>query len=273
MENRTTGYNLIIDTGDNTFSYDDVGEGKEPVIFIHGFPFDKSMWMPQMEFLKASHRVIAYDINGFGKSVNNDNLGSIVGFAEDLIKLMDVLNISKAIICGLSMGGYIALNAVKRFPGRFSALILADTQCGADTPEAKENRYKTIEQVKNEGISSFGEGFIKKAFCKNTFETKNELVKRITKIVMLNPAKTITGGLTALAERYETCSALDKIHIPTLIICGKEDELTPVEKSEVMHKGIKNSELKIIDEAGHLSNLEQPEEFNRYVGEFLKNRI
>ncbi len=265
-----TGYDLIISDNHTTICYDDLGEGKEPVIFIHGFPFNKSMWKPQLEFLKDTHRVIAYDIRGYGKSSAQDATYSINLFADDLIKLMDALKISKAVICGLSMGGYIALNAIKRFPGRFSGLILADTQCEADTAEAKENRYKTITQVESEGLEGFSEGFIKKVFHKNTFETKKELVKKISTVVLANKLAAITGGLKALAERYETCSSLANIHVPTLILCGKDDELTPVEKSEALHNGIKDSTLKIIDEAGHLSNMEQPEEFNENLTNFLK---
>jgi 3-oxoadipate enol-lactonase len=270
METRKMGYNLIFSTPTTTFSYDDLGDGHDPIIFIHGFPFDKSTWEPQMEFLKNSHRVIAYDIRGFGKSIDADNSYSINALADDLIKLMDVLKISKASICGLSMGGYIALNAIKRFPGRFSALILADTQCMADTFEAREGRYKTIEEIKSEGIKGFGEGFIKKAFYKESFETRKEVVEKTKRVVLSNTSKAITDGLTALAERIETCSSLHNISVPTLILCGKEDELTPVEKSEYMHKEINNSELKIIEKAGHLSNLEQPDVFNKHLKEFLK---
>jgi 3-oxoadipate enol-lactonase len=270
METRQTGNDLIILSTDATFSYDDMGEGPEVIIFIHGFPFDKNMWKPQMEFFKDTRRVIAYDISSFGKSTNNAETQTINGFSDDLIKLMDALRISQCIVCGLSMGGYIALNALKRFPGRFSGLILADTQCAADTAEAKENRYKTIQQVEEEGVTNFGEGFIKKAFYKQSLENKKEVVEKIKRVVLSNTTKAIKQGLKALAERSETCSSLVTIHVPTLIICGKEDELTPIEKSKFMHDQIKGSVLKIIEEAGHLSNIEQLDEFNKAMEEFLK---
>lgn len=271
MKTHQTGHDLTILANGIAYCYDDLGESTEPVIFIHGFPFDKNMWLPQMEFLKTSRRVIAYDIRGFGKSTDNGTPYSIDLFADDLITLMDTLKIDKAVFCGLSMGGYIALNAIKRFPDRCSGLILADTQCTADTADAKENRYKTIKQTESKGISEFGEGFIKKVFYKSSFESKKDLVNTIKHVVLSNTQKAITGGLTALAERSETCSVLETITIPTLILCGSDDELTPVEKSEALHKGIKGSVLKITDEAGHLSNLEQPGEFNNSLGDFLKD--
>ena len=135
-----------------TISFDDFGKGEIPIIFIHGFPFDKSSWQPQMAFLKKTHRVIAYDIRGFGASITNDEQESIGLFSNDLVKFMDTLAIKKAIVCGLSMGGYILLNAVHRFPDRFEAIILSDTQCIADTEAAKEKRSQSILQIKAEGI-------------------------------------------------------------------------------------------------------------------------
>ena len=133
-----------------TICYDDYGDSELPILFIHGFPFDKSTWEPQMEFLKISHRVIAYDIRGFGKSIAGNEKNSISLFADDLVKFMDALAIKKAIVCGLSMGGYILLNAVNRYPEKFEAIILCDTQCIADSPEAKAKRIHTIEKVKNQ---------------------------------------------------------------------------------------------------------------------------
>jgi len=261
--------NLLTEANNLTISYNDVGEGSIPVIFLHGFPFDKSMWKGQLESLKSSNRVIAYDIRGFGKSTNENTALSIDLFSEDLVSFMDKLNMEKAILCGLSMGGYIALNAIKRFPERFNALILSDTQCIADTAEVKENRYKVIEQINLDGADTFNEKFIKSVFHPNSLTNKTELVENLRSIVFANAKGIISGGLTALAERSETCSILNTIHIPTLIICGREDKVTPLVQSEFMHEHIEGAGLKIIDNAGHVSNLEQPEEFNKCLHDFL----
>lgn len=269
METETKGYNLTINVNNLNLSYDDIGDGSIPIIFLHGYPFDKTMWKGQLDFLKSSYRVIACDIRGFGKSTDEESTLSIDLFGNDLIQFMDNLNIEKAIVCGLSMGGYIALNVMKRFPSHFEALILCDTQCIADTDEGKEKRYKVIKEIEADGVTNFNEGFIKNVFHKDSITNKKELVKQLRSVVFYNSKNIITKGLAALAEHSETCSTLSEINIPTLIICGREDQVTPLAQSEYMNKHIKKSILHIIDNAGHVSNLEQPKEFNKYLGEFL----
>ena len=269
MESTTTGMNLILNINNLNLSYDDVGEGNIPIIFLHGFPFDKSMWAKQLDFFATTNRVIAIDIRGFGKSTDESTPLSIDLFSDDLMLFMNQMKISKAIICGLSMGGFIALNAQARFPDRFEAIILCDTQCIADTIEVKLNRYKTIDEIALNGTLNFNEAFIKKVFCKNSFTNKQEIVTQLRSVVMANPEQIIINGLKALAERSETCSTLPEINIPTLIICGREDEVTPLEQSEFLHTSIKASVLHIIDNAGHVSNIEQPEEFNNEISKFL----
>ena len=269
MESTMTGMNLMLNINNLNLSYDDVGEGNIPIIFLHGFPFDKSMWAKQLDFFATTNRVIAIDIRGFGKSTDETTPLSIDIFSDDLMVFMNQLNISKAIICGLSMGGFIALNAQARFPDRFEAIILCDTQCIADTIEVKLNRYKTIDEIALNGTLNFNEAFIKKVFCKNSFTNKQEIVTQLRSVVMANPEQIVINGLKALAERSETCSTLSEINIPTLIICGREDEVTPLEQSEFLHTSIKASVLHIIDNAGHVSNIEQPEEFNNEISKFL----
>jgi len=271
MELGNSYQNLFAEINNFTVSYYDVGESSVPIIFLHGFPFDKSMWNEQVDALKATNRVIALNIRGFGKSTDEKSILDIALFANDLILYMDHLNINKAIICGLSMGGFIALNALKRFPERFEALILCDTQCVADTAEIKANRYKAIEQINNEGTTDFNEKFIKNIFHPSSLIDKKEVVENVRKIVFANSKQIITAGITALAERSETCSNLDNIRIPTLIICGREDEVTPLEQSEFMHQNIEGSILNIIENAGHVSNLEHPNEFNKHLINFLNS--
>lgn len=269
METETKGYDLEINTNNFNLSYDDLGDGSVPIIFLHGYPFDKTMWKGQLDFLKSSYRVIAIDIRGFGKSTDEESTLSIDMFGNDLIQFMDKLNIDKAIVCGLSMGGYIALNVLKRFPSHFEALILCDTQCIADTTEGKEKRYKIIEEIAADGVTNFNEGFIKKVFHKDSLTNKTKLVEKLRSVVFTNSKNIIIKGFAALAEHSETCSSLSEISIPTLIICGREDQVTPLAQSEFMNKHIKDSILHIIDNAGHVSNLEQPKEFNKYLSEFL----
>jgi pimeloyl-ACP methyl ester carboxylesterase len=273
MEPKSKGYNLSISVNDFDLSYDDVGEGTIPVIFLHGFPFDKTMWELQLEFFKFSYRLIACDIRGFGKSTDEYTPLSIDLFTDDLIKFMEKLQIEKAIVCGLSMGGYIALNAVKRFPCKFEALVLSDTQCIAETAGGKEKRYKVIEDIRENDAAKFNEGFIKSVFHPDSLVNKKEIVDQLGEVVFANSQDIIIQGLMALAERPETCSSLGEIKIPTLIICGREDVVTPLAQSEWMNAAIKGSKLQIIENAGHVSNLEQPHDFAKYLSEFLAKLV
>ncbi|MFN3530123.1 MAG: alpha/beta fold hydrolase [Bacteroidia bacterium] len=269
METRSKGSNLTLALNNFHLSYDDEGEGIVPIICLHGYPFDKSMWKEQLDFFKTNHRIIACDIRGFGKSKDETSNLSIDLFGDDLIAFMDELNIEKSIICGLSMGGFIALNAQKRFPERFEALILCDTQCIADTVEEKQKRYSIIDEIGKNGVTKFNEGFIKSVFHKDSLNNKKELVETLSKVVFANSQHIITMGLTALAERSETCSTLHEITIPAMIICGREDEVTPLDQSEFMHAAIQGSMLHVIENAGHVSNLEHPIEFNKQLLAFL----
>ncbi len=269
MKKETKGCNLMINLNNFDLSYDDIGEGSVPIIFLHGYPFDKSMWENQIEYLKASNRLLACDIRGFGKSKDEKSSLSIDLFGDDLIAFMDKLAINKAIICGLSMGGFIALNAQKKSPDRFESLILCDTQCIADTDEVKEERRKIIEEIKVDGVKKFNEGFIKSVFNQDSLTEKKELVEELRTVVFANSEHIIIEGLKVLAERSETCSTLSDISVTTLIICGRQDEVTPLSESEFMHKNIKGSTLKIIENAGHVSNLEHPKEFNQHLQDFL----
>ncbi|MES2138852.1 MAG: alpha/beta fold hydrolase [Bacteroidota bacterium] len=267
-----TGNDIEVKINDAEICYDDFGESTIPVIFIHGFPFNKSSWKPQMDFLKSSCRVIAYDIRGFGKSTAGDEKPSINLFADDLIQMMDVLQIKKAIVCGLSMGGYILLNAINRYPERFHAIILSDTQCIGDSTEAKEKRYKTIKQIETDGLTDFAAGFIKNVFCQESLNNKKELVEEIKNIILSTKLETVAGTLVALAQRHEKCFSLNEISIPALILCGKEDIVTPPVQSEFLHTHIKNSKFYSLDNAGHMANLEQADEFNKLVNDFIINQ-
>ncbi len=264
-----SGTGLTVKSGDINVCYDDNGEGTIPIIFLHGFPFDRTMWQPQLNFLSKSNRVIAYDIRGYGKSEVGSEKSSISLFTKDLIAFMDALQIDKAIVCGLSMGGYIVLKALTTNPERFKAVILADTQCVADTEEGKAGRMKAIGQIKEKGLEEFAEGFIKKIFWSETLVNNKELVENIKQVILKTNHDTVTGTLSALAEREETCSTLENIKIPVLILCGENDQVTPPEKSRAMHDKIKGSVLYSISNAGHMSSLEQPDFFNNYVSLFV----
>ena len=267
---RELGNNIKIAVNDLSVSYNDEGKTGDPVIiFIHGFPFNKSMWDKQMEALKHGYRVIAYDVRGLGGSDTGTEDFSIELFATDLLNLMDTLKIDKAMLCGLSMGGYIALNAVENYPDRFDAIILSDTTCLADTPEAKEKRLKTIESIKKNGVEKFADESIKNLFARESFSTKKKEIAAVREMIVHTDEESLCKTLRAFYERKETCSKLSDIYVPVLIMVGEEDKITPLAAAQLMQEKIKDSLLSIMEHAGHLINIENPLEFNNQLEEFV----
>lgn len=249
-----------------------IRNGKPPIIFIHGFPFSSEVWSKQVELLKNKFRVITYDIRGHGKSGVGDGQYTLELFVDDLVGLLDYLGISKAVLCGLSMGGYIALRTIERNPERVSALVLCDTGPIADTNESKLRRAGIIKSVKAKGAGQFVESFLKAAFAPESFETKQNEVKMVEKIMRSNSEIGICGAQLAMAGRTDTTEALQSIKVPTLILVGEFDTVIPVKISETMHSKIPNSELHILPKAAHLTNLENTEDFDRFLLDFL-NRV
>lgn len=262
---------LIVEVNGVNLCYNDSGKDGIPIIFIHPFPFNKSAWQDQFDFFKVTNRVIIYDLRGFGGSAMDNKQIDIALLANDLIRLMDKLYIDQAIVVGLSLGGYILLNAVEHYPERFKAIVLCDTQCLADSTENKKKRYESIREIQEKGMDNFAEAFVEKILTEESFTTNKELVEKTKEIILSNSQIGIAGALGAMAERRESCSGLKKLTLPSLILCGKEDVLTPVSLSEFLFTHLPAAKMHAIEKAGHLSNLEQPDEFNRHLDEFIKN--
>ncbi len=260
-----------LNVNNHKVSYTDEGKYGAPVIiFIHGFPFNMSMWNPQIESLSNYCRVITYDIRGFGNSDAGNEEFTIELFAKDLISLMDALKIDITILCGLSMGGYIALNAFENYAGRFSALILSDTSCKADTSEAKEKRIKAIENIKNTGVEKYADESIKNLFASESFTGRSDEISAVRAMIVKTRVQSLCNGLIALSMRKETSSILKEIKVPVLILVGNEDKITPPSEAKFIHEKIKNSFLKVLEHAGHLSNMENSEEFNYQLTKFVE---
>ncbi len=264
---------MKITINDIAVNYSDEGEkGAPAVIFIHGFPFNRSMWNMQLKALKDSCRVISYDIRGHGTSDPGNEIFSIELFVKDLLALMDALKIKKAVLCGLSMGGYIALNAIENYPERFIALMLCDTTCIADTPEVKEKRMNAIESIRKNGVEKYAEESIKNFFAPESITVKYNEIDAIRGMIVKTSEQTLLKTLLALSVRKETCSKLSEIRVPVLIMVGKEDKITPPAAAQFMHEKIKGSSLHILEHAGHLSNMENPGEFNSTLMTFIGSK-
>ncbi len=241
-----------------------------PVIFLHGFPFSHEMWASQLQAVGASYRAIAYDIRGHGESFVGDGQFSIEGYVDDLIGLLDYLKIQTTVIVGLSMGGYITLRALERNPERFKAAVLCDTRSEADSNEAKLRRFAGVSAVKKNGSAIFADGFVKAVFAPESFSKKSAAVAEIRRIIEFTSPLSIAGTLLALAARTDTTPSLPNIKVPTMILVGEFDLITPPAASQTMHERIPGSELHIIPQAAHMSNMENPDFFNEKLLYFLK---
>ena len=255
----------------NGIAYWDEGRREGlPVVFIHGFPFNHLMWKPQVEEFLRDYRVISYDVRGHGKSDVGDGQYSIELFTGDLFMLLDHLKIEKAVLCGLSMGGYIALRAAEKNPDRIKALVLCDTKSASDTEEAKVKRAVAAVNVKKIGSASFAVEFLKSVLSEEALKNRPELVRSVTGWIAGNSSVSIAGTLLALAARTDTTAVLSKLSKPVLFLVGEKDTLTPVSVSEAMQKLVPQAHLHVIPGAAHLSNLENPSAFNNYLSMFLK---
>ncbi|MBI4350342.1 MAG: alpha/beta fold hydrolase [Elusimicrobia bacterium] len=255
----------------NGIAFEDSGPrgGGAPVVFIHGFPFDRTMWEPQLREVSKDRRVIAYDVRGHGRSQAGDGQYSIELFVDDLVMLLDHSKVERAVLCGLSMGGYIALRAAERQPERLSGLVLCDTKSGPDTDEARIKRAATIAAVKKYGVPKFANEFIKAVLTEETLRTKPAITGALLNSILANSPLGISGTLLALAARTDTTAALAKISVPTLILVGEQDKITPPAASEAMLKALPEAALHVIPDAAHMSNLENPAVFNERLLAFL----
>ena len=257
-------------TGDGTsLCYEEHGEG-EAIVFIHGFPFAKSSWQPQINELKKDYRVIVYDQRGFGRSELGYQPVTMTLLADDLHFLLDALTIPSPVICGLSMGGYVLMNFVTRFPERVRGMVLSNTQCMGDSPEAKQGREANIELIRKGERKQFEDKFIANLFAASTPAEHPEIIQSIRVLVNSTPDDTLMNTLKALAERDSTCEALLDSKVPTLLIGGEEDKIIPAQKLKDLKDIIKDSQLEILPHAGHMSNLEQAEDFNRILKKFIE---
>ena len=268
---RYFGKNISLFLNNLMVCYTDDGPDDAPVIiFIHGFPLNKSMWSRQLTALKQQYRVIAYDVRGHGESESTDETTfSIENFAHDLVYFMDALKIDKASLCGLSMGGYIALNAIENYPHRFESLVLCDTSCFPDTPETIEKRMKTVESIENNGLVRYADNTINVLFASESLKTKVAEIVAVKEMILTTSIQSLSKTLLALCVRKETCTLLAHIQVPVLVLVGEEDTITPPTTATYMHENIKNSILHVIKHAGHLSNLENSADFNKQLKTFF----
>jgi pimeloyl-ACP methyl ester carboxylesterase len=260
----------FIRVDDIQLAYEDTGLG-QPVVLLHGYPFNRSLWTEQVGALSNSYRVITPDLRGLGESDSRPGAATMNRMAQDVADLLDHLEISRAVVGGLSMGGYVALAFYKQFRSRVRALILADTRAQADTDEGKQTRFQQAEKALAEGMAGIADSMLPKLLTPETVSKRPEVVKRVRDMMLKTKPEGTAGALLGMAERDDQTSLLSQITCPALILVGREDPITPVADSEKMHREIAGSRLVIIDHAAHVSNLEQTEQFNNEMVQFLNS--
>ncbi|MDB4877012.1 MAG: putative hydrolase [Gemmatimonadetes bacterium] len=258
---------MIALVGDAEIAFDDIGTGL-PVVFLHAFPLNRTMWDPQVGALVAECRCIPIDFRGFGESTAVGPY-TIDRYADDVVGVLDTLQIERAVVVGLSMGGYVAFAMWRRHRARVRGLVLADTRAPADSAETVERRRAMIDAAEDQGSSAVANMQIAGLMGTTTRDKRPDIYDAVHRMMAQAPSGGIIGALEAMIERPDSTPTLATIDVPTLIVVGDEDVLTPAKDARIMQASLPGSRLEILQQAGHLSNVERPAAFNTVVSEFV----
>ncbi len=256
-----------------TLSWDDTGARPDavPVVLLHGFPHDRELWSTQIGAhtdVLSGTRLLLPDLPGFGASTPLPD-ASMDGYADAIAAMLDAAGIEQAVIGGLSMGGYVALAFWRRHAARVRALMLLDTKAGADGDAAKLKRRELITTVEAQGVGAIVDGLIPGQLGQTTRATVPALVEQVTMMLRRAPDTGVIGAAQAMMTRVDSTPTLATINVPTLVLVGEEDTLTPLADAMTLASGIAGSRLVTVPDAGHLSALEQPTIVNAAIAEFL----
>jgi pimeloyl-ACP methyl ester carboxylesterase len=255
-----------------TVTYDDAGTGP-PLVLLHAFPLSREMWRPQVVALSKDFRVLAPDLPGFGGTAPFADAPSIDGMANVVAEFLDAQSVTEPVaLAGLSMGGYVALAFARKYPDRLSALILADTRAEPDDAAGRANRDKMIAFAGDHASIDVFEQMMPKMLSEETRAQRPEVAAEVRRIAAAQPVGGLIHGMLVLRDRPDAGPGLADIDVPTLVIVGADDALTPPEMSQRLAGRINRATLVTISGAGHLSNLEKPAEFNAAARQFLLAR-
>jgi pimeloyl-ACP methyl ester carboxylesterase len=245
------------------------------VVLLHAFPLSSTLWRPQMDRAPTGWRFVAPDLPGFGASVL-PAARTMDAMAREVLNVLDEQGIDRAVIGGMSMGGYVTLALYRLAPERFVGMVLADTRATADTDQQKEARRKMIETVREQGPGAVADEMMPKLLGETSHRERPVVASKVREMIEGNSRGAIAGAVEAMMTRPDSRPLLSQISVPTLIVCGEEDVLTPPSDSTALHDGIPDSRLVQIPRAGHLSSIEAPEEFsfalNAFLGELSASR-
>ena len=248
-------------------AYDDVGIGPA-VLFIHGWPHNRTLWAAQLSGLPTHARCIAPDLRGFGGSSAMPPY-TIDQYGDDLAAFIGVLGLEPVVACGVSMGGYVALSMLRRHPSLLRALILTSTRATADSPEAREKRMRLIAFVRDHGVEALAGRQLKAMVGETTFTSRPDVLESLRLLMAGAPAESVMGALEAMSSRPDSTGLLPGIAMPTLVVSGSEDTFTPPDELRALANAIPGARLEVIQGAGHVCCYERPAAYNHVVGEFL----
>lgn len=258
-----------IDTGRGRMGWLESGEGW-PVVLLHAFPLRAEMWRAQLESAPQGWRFVAPDLRGFAAGPPLDRDMTVDEYARDVIALMDALEIDRAAIGGLSMGGYITFALFRQAPARFTAMVLADTRPQADTPAGREARLQMRALVAEQGARGVARQMLPKLLSS---DAPPDTIATVRDWIESADPRAIDAAIGALMERPDSTPDLARIGVPALVLVGEADALTPVADSEAMQRALARSRLVVFPGAGHLSNVEQPAAFSRALADFLASAL
>ncbi|MCH8922153.1 MAG: alpha/beta fold hydrolase [Planctomycetes bacterium] len=249
----------------------DRGSGA-PLLLVHGFPLDHTMWNAQIEALSANRRVIAPDLRGFGLSGSaGDEVTDMRQFADDLAALFDALQIAEPItFCGLSMGGYIAWEFFRHHRQRLAALVLCDTRAAADSAEAARGRRLMASRVLAEGAQAVPDAMLPKLLAPQTLQEKPDVVESLRKTMLATTPESIAAAQRGMAARADSTALLGQIDVPVLVIVGQHDAITTAREMQQIAAAIPDAQFIQVPQAGHLSPLENPQVVSAAIEEFLR---
>lgn len=251
--------------------WQEVGGGEDVLLLLHGFPLDHTMWRPQIDFFAAlGWRVIAPDQRGYGQSRHNPAEDTTMALlAQDAAALLDHLGVARAVVMGLSMGGYVSFAFYSQFPAKVRALILANTKAEPDAPLARENRYKLREAVRSQGSAAARDVMLPMMFSPELHQAGGAMLDELEAVMLRTQPTAIISTLPGLAERPDSVPHLAGIEVPVLVIHGEKDQLMPVANARLMAQAAPQARFVGVPDAGHMANIENSEFFNRAVAEFL----
>lgn len=247
-----------------------MGNDRVPVLFLHAYPLNHSMWEAQIQAVQGAGRTtLAPDFPGFGDAIQRGE-NTLEAFADCALEVLSAAGFERAVIVGLSMGGYVALRLLERAPDRIAALVLCDTRAGADTPEAAQKRLEAANRAEREGTGWIADAMLPNLVAPSASEGVRDTVRAL---ISRASASGVANAQRAMAARPDSRPLLEHLRVPTLVLVGSEDALTPLAESVAMANAIPSARLEVIPNAGHLSNLEKPEAFIRALTGFLRDLV